>query len=445
MLCHTKDIDVILYTAMEITKYLNEEYSDSALYMNYRSLPSYIDGLKNSGRKIIFTIKKKNIKSRMKVSSLGSEVTNTSGYLHGEGSIQGAIVTRAAAYCGANNLPVLKGEGSFGTRFTPDAAAPRYIFTRPNDCFDYIFPKADDINLISQEFEGDEIEPLFYVPTVPLLLINGCSGIGVGFADSILNRSVKNIIEALRVKFDGGKIDKKLLMPSWHGFTGTVKEIEDNKYEIRGKADINGKKVKITEVPMNYSLLSYISYLKSLKDISIITRYVDFSEDDNFTFDVTLSDDEAMKSKESIFSDLGLIQIETENPTCVDEKNAIREFKDAAEIFDAYYNIKIKYLEKRIKSEIHRLTDEEVLLHETAKFIKEVIKGTINLKLKRAEVDASLKEKKYVNVDTLIGMPLYSMTEDKAAEIEKRWKDKLAELATFKQETPITLWKKDLD
>ena len=103
---------------MDITDFLNNEYSDSALYMNYRSLPSYIDGLKNSGRKIVYTIKKKNIKSRMKVSSLGSEVVNTSGYLHGEGSIQGAIVTRAADYCGANNLPILKAEGSFGLVIT---------------------------------------------------------------------------------------------------------------------------------------------------------------------------------------------------------------------------------------------------------------------------------------------------------------------------------------
>src|SRR5574344_2602094 len=139
MLCHTKDIDVILYTAMEITKYLNEEYSDSALYMNYRSLPSYIDGLKNSGRKIIFTIKKNHIKGRMKVSALGSEVVKSAGYLHGDASIQGAVVTKAQEYCGANNLPIVKGEGSFGTRLVPEASAPRYIYARPADNFDKIF------------------------------------------------------------------------------------------------------------------------------------------------------------------------------------------------------------------------------------------------------------------------------------------------------------------
>lgn len=430
---------------MEITDFLNNEYSDSALYMNYRSLPSYIDGLKNSGRKIVYTIKKKNIKNRMKVSSLGSDVVNTSGYLHGESSIQGAIVTRAADYCGANNLPILKAEGSFGTRFTPDAAAPRYIFTRPNDNFDLLFLKADDINLISQEFEGDEIEPLFYIPTLPLLLINGCSGIGVGFANSILNRSTSNMITALRSKLAGKKVKKDLFIPSWHGFRGTVTELELNKYEIRGIIDIDGKKVKILEIPMCYSLLSYLNLLRTLKDKSIITKFIDFSENDNFSFEVILSDDEAKKSKESIMSDLGLIQIEVENPTCIDEQNAIKIFKDAEEIFDAYYDIKIKYLDKRIKSEIKLLSNEEILLHETAKFIKEVIKGTINLKLKKSEVEAVLKTKGYINIDSLISMPLYSITADKAAEIEKRWKDKQVELNAFKQETPITIWTKDLN
>src|SRR5574344_1705402 len=58
---------------MDITSFLNDENSDSALYMNYRSLPSYIDGLKNSGRKSVYTIKKHHINGRMHVSALGCE------------------------------------------------------------------------------------------------------------------------------------------------------------------------------------------------------------------------------------------------------------------------------------------------------------------------------------------------------------------------------------
>ena len=118
---------------MNISEFLNNEYSDFALYSNYRAHPSYIDGLKNSGRKLVYTIRKKNIKSTLKVTALTSEVVKAAGYLHGDASMCGTIVTRAQAYSGANNLPILTGEGSFGTRFIPEASAPRYIFARPAD------------------------------------------------------------------------------------------------------------------------------------------------------------------------------------------------------------------------------------------------------------------------------------------------------------------------
>ena len=59
---------------MEITNFLNEQYSDSALYMTYRNISSYIDGLKNSGRKAVYICKKQNIKSQIKVSALGSKI-----------------------------------------------------------------------------------------------------------------------------------------------------------------------------------------------------------------------------------------------------------------------------------------------------------------------------------------------------------------------------------
>jgi len=179
---------------MNISKFLNEQYSDSALYINYRSTPSYIDGLKNSTRKVVYTVKKQNIKSQMKVSALGSKVVDTSGYLHGDTSIQGAIVTLAQDFCGSNNLSIMEPIGSFGTRHIPEAAAPRYIFTKPSKYFDYLFRKEDDHSLIEQEFEGEKIEPIFYVPTLPLILLNGSTGIGVGFASTILARDLNNII-----------------------------------------------------------------------------------------------------------------------------------------------------------------------------------------------------------------------------------------------------------
>lgn len=442
---------------MDITKFLNEEYSQSALYMAYRSLPSYIDGLKNSGRKVIYTVKQRNIKSKIKVSALASSIIMEAGYLHGDSGIQGTIVTLATDYCGANNLPYIKGEGSFGTRLIPEASAPRYIFARMADYSDLIFRKSDDENLISQEFEGDEIEPRFYVPTLPMILVNGAEGIGVGFAGQMYARPIENIIKLTRSKLEGKRIKKDLLLPNWQGFNGTITELSPNKYEVRGLATIHGKKVVIEELPITWNLQKYLSLLskyknpdpKKPKEKKRIEKYVDGSdpETDTFHFEITLTDEEATLPQETILKDLGLIEVITENPTLINENNAVEDgFKDALDVFNAYYDIKLKYMEKRKKSEEKRLENEKTYLAEVVRFIKEVIAGTINLKLKKSVVEADMKKKKYVNIDKLIAMPLYSITSDKAKEMEEKYKAKVEELDNFiKNETPITLWLRDID
>lgn len=430
---------------MKITDFLNNNYSDSALYMNFRSTPSYIDGFKNSGRKCLYTLKKKNLKSEIKVSNFAGAIIDESNYLHGNTSMEGTIVTLSQNYCGSNNIPILEGIGAFGTRFCPEPAAPRYIFVKSTSYLDLIFKDADTQNLVSQEFEGDEIEPMYYVPTLPMLLVNGSTGIGVGFSSTILSRSTSNIIKALKNKLAGKRNTKDLFYPSWKGFKGTVSETPEGKWEIRGVATIDGKKVTITELPISYSLIKYIEDLKKMKDKGIIDKYIDYSEDDNFKFEVTLSANEMSKPQDVILKDLKLIDTISENLVCIDENNAIREYTSVPDIFNDFYNLKIKYLEKRIKSEISRLSSEELVLAETVRFIKEVIKGTINLKLKRAEVEKVLKEKKYVNIDKLLSMPLYSMTEDKVKELEGKWKDKIAEREKMEKETPESIWKVDLD
>jgi DNA topoisomerase-2 len=194
-----------------------------------------------------------------------------------------------------------------------------------------------------------------------------------------------------------------------------------------------------------YTLEKYRTFLKKLRDKDIIDKFVDYSDDDKFKFEVTLSVDEAKKSKEKIFSDLGLVGKFTENLTCIGENNDIKDdFKSAEDIFNAYYKIKITYLKKRLVSETTRLEKEAQDLEEAVRFIGEVIKDTINMKAKKADIEALMKKKKYVNIDKLISMPLYSITEDKAKEFKKKWDEKIKELEAYKLETPESIWKKDL-
>lgn len=433
---------------MEISKFLNDVYSDSALYMNYRSTPSYIDGFKNSGRKCFYTLKKKKPTSEIKVSNFAGAVIDESNYLHGNTSMEGTIVTLSQNYCGANNLPIINGIGAFGTRFVPDSAAPRYIFISAKDYMEQLFRKADEPNLISQIFEGDVIEPMFYVPTLPLLLVNGCEGIGVGFATKVLARSTKNVFAMIRNKLEKKKLPDKLFVPSWIGFKGEVKNLQDLKWEIRGIMERDAKdnrKVTITELPITYDLQKYRDKLKKLKESGKIDKFIDYSEEDRFKFEVKISIKLMNESDEYLMNMLGLVDTITENLTCIDENNAIREFDSVQDIFNDYFKIKIKYLKKRIESEIKRLQKELNSLDETYRFIIDVTKNNINIKQKKAEVEAKMKELGYIEIDRLISLPIYSLTKDKADEAKKKISDKKLELESMKKETPESIWSKDLD
>lgn len=428
-----------------ITQFLEEDFSPAALYLNYRTTPSLIDGLKNSHRKIIYTLRKKNIKTRQKVSQFASLVAAETDYLHGEVSLAGAITSLGQNYSGTNNLPLLVADGNFGTRFSHEASATRYIYTYPQKYFDNVFRKEDDCNLITQIFEGEEIEPRFFVPAVPLILINGCTGIGVGFASKILCRSTENMIKAIRCKLQNQRLPEKLFFPAWNNFNGTIVSLGPCKWQVVGSATITGKRVNITELPVSYDLMGYITVLKKLKEKGVITKFTDSSEDDKFQFEVILSPEEITKSTDEILSDLKLVVTYSESLTCLDENNAICEFNSVKEIFERYYAIRMEYLEKRLKSEIARLTQEASDAEEVMKFIQEVIKGTINLKDKRANVEKCLKDKGYTLIEKLLSMPLHSITDERAAEIKNKYEAKVKELEEMKKQTPTSLWMKDLD
>lgn len=344
----------------DITEYLNEDYRDAALYILYRNTASYIDGLKNAARKVVYVVKKEHLKDTpVKVSAMASKIVDKAAYLHADTAAASTVVTMNQSFCGKNNLPVMEAIGNFGTRFIPEPSAARYIFTRPQQAyFDLIYRKEDDVNCTLQEFEGEPIEPMFYVPTLPMILVNGTDGVGVGFSSSIFPRSVSNMIKAVRASLEGKRLRNEWFKPYWNGFTGTVENV-DGSWIVSGICTINGKKALIEELPIGESLDSYIKKLKKLKADGKIQRYNDYSEDDHFKFEVWLSDEESQKDEEWIKRDLGLVTSMTEVLTVFDENNAPLEPENVIQIYNMYYKIKIKYLKLRIKSEIARLTEED--------------------------------------------------------------------------------------
>ena len=158
-------------------------YAQSSVY---RAIPSFLDGLKESQRKIIYYVYKHQ-NQHLKVANLASAVSNAMDYKHGEVSLQEAIVKLAQDFGGTNNCNLLVPDGQFGSRWNPNnAASARYIYTQASDWLKKFFKQTDEaLYIYNISDDGEQIEPKFMLPIVPLFLINGALGIATGFSTKI--------------------------------------------------------------------------------------------------------------------------------------------------------------------------------------------------------------------------------------------------------------------
>jgi len=440
-------------TKKTITNFFNNDYADYGSYDNYRKVANYIDGLKPSARKILYTIITKNIREQKKVSQLVAITSELTAYLHGEVSLIGVVVGLAQNFVGSNNIPLLTREGNFGSRLIPAASAARYIFTCKEKYLDSLFHTDDSNILISQEFEGDIIEPQFYVPIIPLLLVNGSVGISTGFAQKILPRNYEELIDYILHKLDNKKqykIEEKLL-PFYKGFKGSIKKIDDSSFEIWGKLDrVDQTTIKITELPVGYDRNYYASILDKLEDEKIINSYTDLSTGEIFEFQIKASREFIKQSDYELYDNLKLIDRITENYTCNDENMKIRQFGSVIEILDEYIKIRLEYYDKRKSYLLNQLKNNLTLLYSKYIFIKNVVEEKIVIHNKPTEqIEKKLEtfnEIKKIdnNYDYLLRLPINSLTKEKYIKLKEEIQEignKIKELSNKSKED---LWREDL-
>jgi DNA topoisomerase-2 len=267
------------------TEFFDKElraYSISALQ---RAIPSLLDGNKPSQRKIYYVSVLKNIygqNKEIRVSQLAGAVSELSNYHHGEASLLGAIIKMAQNFVGSNNLNLLYPGGQFGSRLEggADAASPRYINTYLVDIGKKIFHPDDYPILQHQIEEGKAIEPVFYVPIIPMLLVNGTSGIGTGWSSEIPPCNPRDIVNNIRLMLEGSKPRK--MHPWYRHFTGEVEKIENQKYLIRAKYEIIGDDtLHITDLPVGTWTENYKTFIYKLMDQAVLQTKAEKSTKSN--------------------------------------------------------------------------------------------------------------------------------------------------------------------
>jgi DNA gyrase/topoisomerase IV subunit A len=237
-----------------------------------RGIPSVCDGLKDAQRKALFVIKPK--ADKIKTISLAGEMISQNVYLHGDASAAETLSLMAAPYC--NNIPLLHGIGAFGTKIGPtDWGAPRYTYLKRNSHTDALVFTDYDIVPLKENYDGSVLEPKNYLPLIPMVLLNGVSGIAVGWSTDILPRSLDDLIDATLAAIDGKSI--KTLAPKYDYLDCNVRNITGNAWEFTGRARIDGSTVWIEELPPNLSLEKFKERLNAMEDEDKIQTYVDRS------------------------------------------------------------------------------------------------------------------------------------------------------------------------
>ncbi len=263
------DRNVYLNTNKPIVSY--KEFIDSELihFSKYdcdRSIPNLMDGFKISQRKIMFAAFKRNLRSEIKVAQFSGYVSEHSGYHHGEASLNSTIVGMAQNFVGSNNINLFMPNGQFGTRLQggKDSASERYIFTLLNKLTRTIFQQADDYILEYLNDDGLQVEPIYYAPIIPMILVNGSKGIGTGFSTDIMCYNPLQIISYLQNKLKNIENDIDFI-PYYEGFNGMITKLSDGKFLIRGTYEkIGDDQIRVTELPVGFWTENFKELLEEL-------------------------------------------------------------------------------------------------------------------------------------------------------------------------------------
>ena len=248
--------------------FIHKELVAFSAYDTVRSVPNLMDGFKPGQRKVYFGSVKKNIyKNEIKVAQLTGYISEHTHYHHGEESLNKTIIKMAQTYVGSNNINLLLPNGQFGSRLSGgnDASSPRYIFTQLNSLGKKIFIE-EDFDILEQQYEdNDLIEPQFYAPIIPMILVNGAEGIGTGYSSSVEPCNPRDIYSNLKRIIVGE--NPKVMKPWFRHFTGTIEKIEQNRYLSRAKYDIIGNDtIHITDLPVGVWTHNYKAFLENLAD-----------------------------------------------------------------------------------------------------------------------------------------------------------------------------------
>ena len=432
-------------------EFVNRDLIHFSHYNLERSIPSMMDGLKTSQRKILFGCLKRNLTAKVKVAQLAGYVSEHAGYHHGEMSLNETIIGMAQDFVGSNNLPWLVPKGQFGTRLQggKDSAASRYIFTYLQPFMKDLVP-ADDLPCLKyRDDDGLSVEPEWYAPVLPMLLVNGARGIGTGYSTFIPSYNPVALKQVLLrwLKGEDKTILKTVDLPPWYrGFRGTITPCTDG-YDVTGKYSYNAKTktISVQDLPVEYWTSDFKEYLDAMcEKKDFVKDYTDTSTDMDVNFEIVLKDDmpiaEAAKK-------LGLIgRIKTTNMHAFNSQGNITKYTTVNEILEEYAHTRLELYGSRKENMLRELNAKLPWHTSVVKFLTLICNDVIDLRKKpHADCVKILETHALTDIPDLLKLPISSMTMENVAKHEAELARLRARIAEIEGTTPSQFWIADLE
>ena len=447
-----------------------------------RALPGVWDGLKESQRKILFAILLRKYKKTRDLEKVMGAVKEETGYHHGGRSLQDACVKMGQGFVGSNNIPLLQNDGEFGTRLEggKDHASARYVATAEEEITRKIFAIEDDAILERLVEDDDPVEYKFFMPIIPMLLVNGAHGIASGYSTNIPNYNPLDLVNWILSWLDDDVNSLPELVPWYRGFTGEINLIKGKSgkaigWESKGILEKGvGKQDKnfwhIRELPIGVwptPFEAWLDYLKTgsppkgkkwrKKDVKGLEKIDNYCEANTVHFKIKPTKDfipdmdtpgnlSVMKCKKSL-----------KNMVAIDENDYPCRYDSPEHILQRFCPKRLEYYTLRRQHILGVLQRELKISTNRFRFVKGVVQKKINMyqddekieemfenepwKFDRVENNGKSREKTY---EYLLSMQMRSMTKKKLDSLKKEVEKLREQIKDIKTKTNKDLWREDL-
>lgn len=398
-------------------EYINKQRRDYSLYiLQHRAVPYMADGLKASTRRVMWTARDG---KKWKSANLAGACMP----IHPHASPEDAVNTLAAHY--GNNAHLLTGLGSFGTRLDPTAyGASRYTSVHASDFAKAAFYTDIDLIPMKPNYDNTLMEPVHFLPLVPLGIINPVSGIAVGFACDIFPRGLADVINC-QIKYLQGIEVRNEPMVHFQPLGVKAQYKEDDRWIFKGEITrVNTTTVQITNFPASVSHEKLTEKLIKLIDDG---KMVDFDDDSRDTINITCKfrRDQLLnlKDDDKLLDFFGILKANKENinlinfdGTTVVKKTALEVIKDFTMWRLDWFITRYERLAISEQEKIQRYMDILTAIKNDAGGQASKIKD-------RESFKKWLESIGIINIDYIATLPVYRFTKEEKKSTENKIKE----------------------